>query len=386
MPEGLRRTSEWSWRLLLIAAAVIAVGWGLSKVFLVVVVVIAALLLTALFNPLAERLRRRGWGSGIATAVAMTTGLALIVTVLVLVAPSMVDEFAALGDKAAEGVREAQRWLVDGPLNLSEKQVDKVANGLVNQLQGSGGSSLVSGVVSGALAIGTIIAAILLAVVLTVFFVRDGRVIFNWIVGLLPADARPRALQVGDIAWETLAGYIRGIAIIGLFDALCLGIALAIMGIPLVFPLMLLTFIGAFVPIVGAAVAGLIAVLVALVDHGATSAGVLLLVIIAVQQFEGNVLYPIVMRRAVDVHPVAILLGVAAGGLVAGVLGAIIAVPAVAIIGRVVSLFKEEQERNCVPDPVPGTDGGVLLEPGGPSRFAPAQETPSASISRSTSD
>jgi predicted PurR-regulated permease PerM len=382
IPEGLRRASEWAWRLLLLAATVLAVGWALSKVFLVVVVVIAALLLTALFNPLAARLRQRGWSSGLATAVAMITGLALLIAVVAFVAPSMVDEFGALGDKASEGVREAQRWLVDGPLNLSSEQVDKIANGLVRQLQGGGGSSMVSGVVSGAVAVGSILAAVLLAIVLTVFFVRDGRLIFSWLVRLLPATSRARALQIGDIAWDTLSGYIRGIATIGLFDAACIGIALALLGIPLVLPLMLLTFLGAFVPIVGATVAGLVAVLIALVDHGVTSALILLLVIIGVQQLEGNVLYPVVMRRAVDVHPVAILLGVAAGGIIAGILGAIIAVPVVAIIGRVLALLQEERE---TPD-VPEDGGAVLLDPDGGRRFVPVQEGLTSPSSLSTSD
>ncbi|MFL5845493.1 MAG: AI-2E family transporter [Solirubrobacteraceae bacterium] len=382
MPNGLHRASEWTWRVLLIAAAVIAAGWALSKVFLVVVVVIAALLMTALINPLADRLRRAGWSTGWATGVAMITGLALLVGIIGFVAPSMVDEFGALGDKASEGVREAQRWLVEGPAGLSPHQVDNIANGLVRQLQGGGGSSMVSGVVSGAVAVGSILAAALLAIVLTVFFVRDGRAIYEWLVGLLPRDSRARALQIGDIAWTTLAGYIRGIATIGLFDAVCIGIALAALGIPLVFPLMLLTFIAAFVPIVGATVAGLVSVLIALVDHGVTSALILLAVIIAVQQMEGNILYPVVMRRAVAVHPVAILLGVAVGGIIAGILGAIIAVPVVAIIGRVLELFREEQEQVVPPD----ESGPVILERDGEKRFVGVQDALTPASSRSTSD
>lgn len=383
VPDGLRRASEWTWRLLLLAVAVLAVGWALSKVFLVVVVVIAALLLTAMLNPLAERLRRRGWPSGPATVVAIVTGLVLLVSIVAFVAPSMVDEFGALGDKASEGVRELQRWLINGPLSLSADQVDKAANGIVRQLQGGGGTSMVSGVVSGAVAVGSILAAVLLALVLAVFFIRDGRIIFTWLTGLLPASSRARAVQVGDIAWETLSGYIRGVALIGLFDAVCIGLAMALLGIPLVLPLMLLIFFGAFVPIVGATVAGLIAVLVALVDHGATSALILLVVIIAVQQLEGNVLYPVVMRRAVDVHPVAILLGVAAGGIIAGVLGAIMAVPLVAIVGRVLAVLREEQEGA---GDLPDGPGAVLLESDGGRRFVGAQEALTAPSSRSTSD
>lgn len=382
VPRGLHRASEWTWRLLLVAGGILAVGWALSKVFVVVVVVCAALLLTAVLNPIAEALCRRRWPRGLATAVAVGSGLAVLIGVVALVAPAMVDDFAALGDRASEGVREAQRWLVDGPLSLSSEQVDRIANGLVNQLQGEGGTSLASGVVSGAVAVGSVLAAILLTIVLTVFFVRDGRIMFVWLVGLLPRGGRERALQVGDIAWETLTSYIRGIGVVGVFDALFVGIALAILGVPLVAPLMLITFLGAFVPIVGATIAGLVAVLVALVDNGVTTAAILLVVIIGVQQFEGNVLYPVVMRRAVEVHPVAILLGVAAGGIIAGVLGAIIAVPAVAIVGRVLSLMRDEAEHPGVPE----GRGAVVLDEDGAHRLATGQDALSAATSRSTSD
>jgi predicted PurR-regulated permease PerM len=383
VPEGLHRASEWSWRLLLVAAAVLAVGWALSKVFLIVVVVIVALLLATLFEPPAARLRRRGWSAGAATAVAMTTGLLLIVAFTALLVPQVADEFGKVGDQAAGGVREAQRWLIEGPLSLSANQVDRIANGIVRQLQGGGGASLVSGVVSGAVAAGAIIAAILLTIALTAFFVRDGRTIWSWLVGLLPAGGRRRAEQIGEISWETLGAYVRGIAVIGLFDAVFIGLGMLLLGVPLVLPLMALTFLGAFIPLVGSTVAGLVAVLVALVDVGAVQAGILALVIVGVQQFEGNVLYPVVMRRAVDVHPVAVLLAVTAGALVMGIFGAIISVPVVAVAGRVLRLVREE---HAEPAGDPGPGEAVLLEPDGERRFVPAQGALAPASSRSTSD
>jgi predicted PurR-regulated permease PerM len=383
VPEGLHRASEWSWRLLLVAAAALAVGWALSKVFLIVVVVIVALLLATLFHPPAARLRRRGWSTGVSTAVSMTAGVLLIATIVALLVPQVADEFGKVGDQAAQGVREAQRWLIHGPLHLSGDQVDRIANGIVRQLQGGGGASLVSGVVSGAVAAGAIIAAILLTIALTAFFVRDGRAMWDWLVGLLPAASRPRANEVGDIAWETLAAYIRGIAIIGLFDAVFIGLGMVLLGVPLVAPLMALTFLGAFIPLVGSTVAGLVAVLVALVDVGAVQAGILALVIVGVQQFEGNVLYPVVMRRAVDVHPVAVLLGVTAGAIVMGIFGAVIAVPLVAIVGRVLALVREER---AAPVELAGSGEAVLLDPGGERRFVSAQEALAPASSRSTSD
>jgi len=162
VPQSLHRASEWSWRLLLIGAAIFVVGWMLSKVFLLVVVVMAALLLTSVFHPPAARLRRRGWSARLSTTVSMIAGLLLVATFVAVLVPQIADEFAKVGDQAAAGVRQAQEWLIHGPLHLSTRQVDNIANGLVRQLQGGGGSSLVTGVVSGAVAAGSIIAAILL--------------------------------------------------------------------------------------------------------------------------------------------------------------------------------------------------------------------------------
>jgi predicted PurR-regulated permease PerM len=370
--------------MLVVAAGVLAVGWALSQVFVIVVVVVVALLLTSLFQPPAARLRRRGWSPGLATAVSLIAGFLALAAFIALLVPEVAGEFGKVGDQAAAGVRDVQHWLTHGPLQLSNKQVDKIANGIANELQGGGGSSLVSGVVNGAMAAGSIIAAVLLTIALTALFVRDGREIFDWLVGLLPVSARPRAHQIGEISWETLAAYIRGIAIIGLVDAVFIGLGLAIVGVPLVIPLMALTFIGAFIPLAGSTIAGIVSALVALVDQGAVSALIVVAIVIVVQQTEGNVLYPIIMRRATDTHPVAILLGVTAGAVLLGVFGAIIAVPVVAVLGRVIAVVREEQGEPHGGPPGPGE--AVVLEPDGASRFVSAQSELAAATSRSTSD
>src|SRR3954451_20929488 len=156
VPGGLVRASEWTWRLLIIAAGVLALCWALAQVFPVVVVVVVALLLTTFFQPLAARLVRRGWSPAAATAVSLTVGLVIITLVVALLVPSAADEFSKVGDQAAVGVRDVQHWLIHGPLHLSNKQVDKIANGIVRELQGGSGSSLVSGVVSGAITAGAL--------------------------------------------------------------------------------------------------------------------------------------------------------------------------------------------------------------------------------------
>lgn len=386
VPDGLRSASEWTWRLLVVAAGLLAVGWGLSKVFGVVVVVIAALIVTTLFEPPTRWLCRRGFTRGRATALSVLGVFLLFVAIVALVAPQVAGEFGKVGDQAAEGVRVAQRWLIHGPPQLSNEQVDKIANGAITQLQGGGGTSLVSGVLSGAATIGSVLASIVLCFVLVVFFVRDGRVMWDWLVGLLPSGSRPRAHQVGEIAWETLGGYVRGIAIIGTFDAVFIGLGMIVLGTPLVVPLMLVTFVAAFIPVAGSTIAGLLCALVALVDQGFVSALILTGVVIFVQQFEGNVLYPVVMRRAVDVHPVAILVGVAAGAILMGVFGAVIAVPVVAICARVLATLREEGERTAADLAADNRGNAVVLDPEAAPRFVPAQEALAPATSRSTSD
>src|SRR4051812_10073437 len=197
VPGGLVRASEWTWRMLIIAGGVLALCWALAQVFVVVVVVVAALLLTTLFDPPAARLRRRGWSPRMATAVSLTVGVLGIAAIVALLAPPVADELSKVGDQAAAGVQQVQHWLIHGPLHLSNKQVDKIANGIVRELQGGGGSSLVSGVVSGAITAGSVLAAILLTIALTALFVRDGRECFEWLVGLLPQGGRARARQIG---------------------------------------------------------------------------------------------------------------------------------------------------------------------------------------------
>src|SRR3954452_10045538 len=337
VPGGLVRASEWTWRMLVVAGGVLAVCWALAQVFVVVVVVVAALLLTTLFDPPAARLRRRGWSPRLATAVSLTVGVLGIAAIVALLAPPVAEELSKVGDQAAAGVEQVQHWLIHGPLHLSHKQVDKIASGIVRELQGGGGTSLVSGVVSGAITAGAVIAAILLTIALTAVCVRDGRECFEWLVGLLPQSGRERARQIGDISWETLSAYIRGIALIGLVDATFIGLGLWIVGVPLVVPLMAVTFVGAFIPLAGSTIAGILAALVALVSQGWVSSLIVVAIVIAVQQTEGNVLYPVIMRRATDAHPVAVLLGVTAGAVLAGIFGAIIAVPLVAVVGRVIN-------------------------------------------------
>ena len=221
-------------------------------------------------------------------------------------------------------------WLADGPLGVSEAELNRGIDQAIERLGESSGS-LAAGVLSGAQLVAELIAGLLLMAVLIFFFVKDGPRIWAWVVSLLPARRRGDANEIGTRAWAALGGYVRGVSIVATVDAVLIGLALLIIGVPLVVPLMVLTFMGAFFPLIGALLAGAVAALVALVSNGVVAALVVIAVITLIQQLEGDLLYPLVVGRSVELHPVAILLALTAGAVLAGVIGALLAVPAAAV-------------------------------------------------------
>jgi predicted PurR-regulated permease PerM len=217
--------------------------------------------------------------------------------------------------------------------------VDKAIDDGVESLKGSGGKKLTGGAVSGGLAALNVLAAVLLTLVLTFFFVKDGRQLWGWIAGLCGRH-RPDAEELGERVWRVLTGYVHGIALVALIDALLIGLALVILGVPLAMPLTVLTFLAAFFPVVGAVAIGMAAVLVALVAKGAIAAAIIAIWILVVQQLDGNVLQPVLVGRRLELHPVVVLLALTAGGVVAGLVGAFLAVPLAAVAGAVIGFAR----------------------------------------------
>jgi predicted PurR-regulated permease PerM len=185
---------------------------------------------------------------------------------------------------------------------------------------------------------------VILIVVLTFFFVKDGGRLWEWILELFHEDRQPVLREVGERAWTALSAYVQGVFLVATIDAVLIGAALLILGVPVAVPLIVLTFVAAFFPVVGAFVAGAAAVLVALVANGLGAALIILAVIVAVQQLEGNVFYPVVVGRKLQLHPVGILLALTAGGVLAGVVGAFLAVPIAAVTGAVLHYTRERRE------------------------------------------
>lgn len=334
MPSWLDTAAALCWRGLAVAATVAVVLFAVSKLFLVVLPVVVALLLATLLAPPAAWLSRHRWPPALAAAVVVVGSIASVVAVLALLAPLVAGQLRGVGDNVAEGGEEALQWLIEGPLELSPEEIDEAtAQGIAQARENVG--AITSGVLTGAAVAAEVLIGVLLTLVLLFFFVKDGRLISGWALERAPAHRRGDLVAVGSRAWDTLAGYVRGLAVVAMVDALGIGLGLALIGVPLVLPLMAFTFVGGFFPIIGATVVGMVAVLVALVSGGPLDALLTVGVVIAVQQLEGNLLQPIVMGRAVRLHPVVVLLAITTGAVLAGVVGAFLAVPATAVAAAV---------------------------------------------------
>jgi predicted PurR-regulated permease PerM len=328
VPSALAVTSAVALRLIVVAAAVLLLWLVLDRLLVVVVPLVVAILLTTLLAPPARWLERRGLPpAGAALAVVGGTAL-LLLAVLALIVPPFVSQIGGLSTSVQEGLREVGGWLQG--LGISQRQIDSA----LNELRGSGGK-VAGSALSGAMLVAEGAASVVLVAMLTFFFVKDGARLWNWIVDLFGEPRRPAAAEIGRRSWTVLSAYFRGVIAVATVDAVAIGAILAVVGVPLLVPLIVLTFLAAFFPIVGALAAGVVAVLVALVAKGVVAAVVVAVGITLVQQIEGNVLYPMLVGPRLALHPVAILMALAIGGVIAGVAGAFLAVPTAAVLGAV---------------------------------------------------
>ncbi|MDM7855613.1 AI-2E family transporter [Cellulomonas alba] len=338
VPASVRAAADWSWRVLLIGLALAVLAWLVVQVKVVVIPVAIALLLAVLLGPVVTFLHRRARLPR-AAAVALTViGLvALVVGLLTLAGTSLVHGIGDLWSQAAQGVEKVRDWLATGPLHLSDQDVQSWADRIKDLFSGSGGSSsLVTGVLHAGTTVAHVGAGTLITLFCTFFFLLDGRGIWAWVVGLLPRGSRERVHQAGRRGLVTLGAYTRTQILVAAVDAVGIGLGALILHVPLALPLATLVFVGSFIPVVGAVVTGAVAVLVALVAQGPWAALFMLAVVLLVQQIEGHLLQPFLMGHAVSLHPVAVLLAVAAGSFVAGIVGALFAVPLCAVLNTVI--------------------------------------------------
>ncbi|MGR6966333.1 AI-2E family transporter [Geodermatophilus sp. URMC 61] len=328
VPRALRVAAAWSWRLIVVVAGLYLLLWAAAYVAVVVVPVIVALLLAALLQPGASALVRTGWPRTLAALTMLVLGLGTVAGIVTLVVQQVTTGFGDLADQVGQGVDQV-RDLIVRTFPVTRTQLEN----LVTQLQQTlvaNEDTLASGALTTAVTVGEVTTGTLLALFTLFFFLKDGRSIWLWLVGLFPRDSRAYVDEAARRSWRTLISYVRATVAVAMADAIGIGIGLAVLGVPLVIPLAALVFLGAFIPIIGSFLAGTVAVLVALVSKGPITALIALAVVVLVMQLEGHVLQPLLLGRAVRVHPLAVVLAIAAGLLVAGIFGALIAVPTVA--------------------------------------------------------
>lgn len=334
LPAGLGGTAAWSAAALLIGLVVYLVAQFAVALGLLVFTLFIGLLLTALLRPVADWLDRRGLPRLAATWLLVLGVIALFLGIAWVLQQRVRSELPALGGNLTSGLQRVRDFLVER-MGLSSQQVDALFDSAISRVRGatgSGSAEVGNSVITGATTLASVLAGLVLALFTAFWLVYDGDRVWHFLLRLLPDAWRERADGAASAAWGTLGGYLRGVTLVALVDAVGIGIALVVLGVPIPFTLAVLTFFGAYVPLVGALVAGLVAVLVAFAAKGLTTALLTLGAVVLVQQVEGQLLQPIIMARAVAIHPLAIAYAIALGGLLWGIEGAILAVPLLAAV------------------------------------------------------
>lgn len=338
----VERLGAYSWRLIAIGL----VGWAvlhlLDRLRLVVFPVVVATLLTVVLAPPAQWLRRRGMRPLLAAWASFLGFLGALALAGLLVVPSVVEEFGDLGPTVEDAYEDVADWLVeDSPFDVDRARLDELeeqARDAISRVASGSGSA----VVRGAVLLLEVVAALLLSLVLTFFFLKDGERFQRWALARLPAARHDVARRMANRGWSTLGGYLRGSALLGLLEGVIIGGALWLTGASLIVPVSVVTFAAAFVPFVGAVAAGLLAVAVALATASPSAALVVAIVALAVQQLDNDLLAPFIFGKALELHPVVILLAIASGGTLAGLMGAFLAVPTTAVVLNVLAELRTD--------------------------------------------
>ncbi|GAB4012219.1 AI-2E family transporter [Nocardioides ultimimeridianus] len=354
VPHGLDLAASWAWRLLIIGGALYVLLQLVAFFALVTVPIAVALLVSALAAPSVAHLERLRVPRGVAALIVVLLGIATVVALLTFAGQQVANGAADLADSTVKGLGEVRSWLQTGPLHASDSQINdwiqKAQDTITKQ---SEGGQVLGRVTELGSALGHVLAAFFITLFATYFFLADGRQIWTWIVRIAPRAARARVDSSGQVAWLSLVQFVRATVIVALVDALGVAIGAGILKVPFVLAIGVLVFLGAFVPMIGATVAGTVAVLVALVDRGPLTAALMAAVVIGVQQLEGHVLQPFLMGRWVSLHPLGVIVAIASGVLVAGVAGALVAVPLAAAGNAVVLHLAELAGTPDDPEPVP---------------------------------
>jgi predicted PurR-regulated permease PerM len=318
-------------QLILIAIAVVILGYVFGKLWVILLPVVLGLLFSTVLWPAARVLRTHAWPPALASATVLLVFLGALGGIIAVIAPQVVGQVEELANGFSGGLQQIQDYLAGPPFNLGDEQIGTAVDSVINTVQ-SNAQNIASYAVTTATTIGNVLLNLVLALVLAFFFLKDGPKWTPWLAAQTGPRAAPHVAALSEKAWRTLSGFIRQQALVGFVDAFFIGLGLLVFHVPLVLPLAVLTFFGAFVPIIGAFVAGAFAVLIALVSNGVTTAIWILVIVLLVQQLEGNVLSPILQGRGLNLHGAVVILAVTAGGSLAGIIGAFLSVPVAALI------------------------------------------------------
>ncbi|WP_322937974.1 AI-2E family transporter [Nocardioides bizhenqiangii] len=337
VPWGFDLAAAWAWRLLVIVAAAYIVLWLVGFFAVITIPLAVALLVSALSWPLVHALTLLRIRKSIAALLVVLGGLAAVGALLTFAGQQVATGASDLADSTVQGLEEIRAWLRDGPVNASDSQINEWIGGAQDLIrERSQDGETIGAVTELGAAVGHVVAGFFITLFATYFFLADGDRIWSWIVRLAPRAARERVDSSGKVAWLSLVQFVRATVIVAAVDAIGVMIGAAVLDVPFVLAIGVLVFLGAFVPLIGATIAGIVAVLVALVDQGPITALIMLGVVIGVQQLEGHILQPFLLGRWVALHPLGVILAIAGGVLVAGVVGALVAVPLAAAANAVV--------------------------------------------------
>lgn len=337
---------RWSLRLVVVAAAVFVLGWTIGQLWMIFFPVSIALLFATVLGPPVAFLRHRRWPSSLAAMAVMVVFVATLVLVGIVLAPQVAGQVPAIAEQASNGLTRVQQWLTDGPFSFSEAQLSSAVAAVQDRLQNSA-AAISSGVFSTISTATSAVVNLVLILMLTFFFIKDGHRFLPWARTLGGRGAGEHLAEVLDRSWVTLGGFIRTQTIVAAIDAVIIGVGLAILGVPLAVPLAVVTFFGGYIPIIGALVSGVLAVLVTLVTNDPRDALIAALIVVGVQQLEGNVLSPWLQGKTMNLHAAVVLMAVTGGSTLFGITGAFLAVPVVAVAATMLRYLNEFIDREA---------------------------------------
>jgi putative heme transporter len=342
VPTGLRVSAALSWRFLMVIAALYVIVWLAGYFSHLVIPIAIAVLLAALMAPGVERLVQWGVPRGLSAALVMVAGIAVLGGLLTFVIIQFINGLPDLQQRVSDSLDQIRNWLTDGPMHLQVEQIQNFIDDVIDTIQ-ENQAAITEGAITTATTIGEILTGLLLTIFVLIFFLYDGAGIWTFLTRGVPERVRARVDVAGRRGFGALVSYVRATAAVALVDAVGIGVGLAIVGVPLVIPLSALVFLSAFVPIIGAVLAGTVAVLIALVANGFISALIVLAIVVGVMQLESHVLQPWLLGRAVRLHPLAVVLAITAGLIAAGIAGALLSVPLLAVLNAgIKSLLHDE--------------------------------------------